>query len=129
MSKASRWRPSPSKNAIDSGMRVFFIQNAPVVGVGYTNAIPSAGPRSVTPISPRARCSPSSAIHRHSSQTVPSGSVDRAAIDAKPSGTTPAALLVELGVEAVVLVVAVFDVVVNVVLAVVVAAPRVVAVP
>ena len=52
--------------------------------------IPSAPPRSVTPISPRARSSSVSATHRHSSQTVPSASVTTAAVWANPTGTTPA---------------------------------------
>ena len=80
--------PPASKNAIDSGSSVFVMWNFVACGFGYRNAIASAGPRSVTNISPRRRCSAESASHRHRSQTVPSGSVTLAATSSKPVGST-----------------------------------------
>ncbi len=52
-------------------------------------AIPTASPRSVTPISPRPRSSPSSASHRHTSHTSPSAPVISAWIVVNPSGCRP----------------------------------------
>ena len=51
--------------------------------------MPSAPPRSVTPISPRACSFAVSASHRHTSHVVPSAAVTRAATVPNPTGTTP----------------------------------------
>lgn len=73
-----------------SGIGVSRIQNVDVVSAPKRKSMPSAPARSVTPISPRARCSAVRAAHRHTSQTAPSAAVTRAATVWNPVGTTPA---------------------------------------
>src|SRR4029450_10720336 len=55
MSRIETIRPSASQNAIESGISVSFIQNAPTTGSSHTNAIPSYGERLSRPISPVSR--------------------------------------------------------------------------
>ena len=81
--------PSAAKKAMLSGVGVSRIQKLPCVGASHRNTMPSAPPRSVTPIRPRARSAGVSATHRHTSQTVPSAAVITPRRAAKPSGTTP----------------------------------------
>jgi len=90
MSAADTNDPSPAKKAMLSGIGVSRIQNAPVLGAGHVNSIPSAPPRSVTPISPWLRRAAVSASHRHTSHVEPSAAVMRAATSSKPTGVTAA---------------------------------------
>ena len=69
MSVAETKEPSPAKKAMLSGVGVSRIQKWPCVGSPKTKTMPSAPPRSVTPIRPRARSSGVAATHRHRSQT------------------------------------------------------------
>ena len=77
MSAADTNEPSAAKKAMLSGSGVSRIQNCPVVGSSQTNTMPSAPPRSVTPISPRAARPAVSASHRHTSHVEPSAAVTR----------------------------------------------------
>ena len=89
MSVAETNEPSSAKKAMLRGVGVSRIQKGPCVGASKTKTIPSAPPRSVTPIRPRERSSGVAATHRHRAQTSPSAAVTSAAWAANPAGTTP----------------------------------------
>ena len=74
MSVAETKAPPLSKNAMESGMSVSFIQNAPDWSAPKRNSMPSAPPRPVTCIRPRSRSASVAATQTQYVAFVPSAS-------------------------------------------------------